>query len=80
MQSEEVAMTGGLSSGPRAWASERREFEATARDEHLDARIAAADVATDLPLCVPRRDSGPTPSAMRPCAPGLGHLGNPGRA
>jgi hypothetical protein len=36
-------MAEDLGADPRAWASERREFGATAREEDLDARIAAAD-------------------------------------
>ena len=34
--------------------------------------LLSESYADDLRLCVPRRDSGPPPSAMRPCVPGPG--------
>jgi hypothetical protein len=34
--------------------------------------LLAEAPAADLRFCVPRRDSGPQPSAMRPCIPGTG--------
>jgi hypothetical protein len=67
---------GALSSSP-----DRNELRQ--RENHFEAagtmfihaasgrlRMTAPAYATDLRLCVPRRDSGPPPSAMRPWAPG----------
>jgi hypothetical protein len=41
-------MAGDGSADSRAWASERREFGATAREEDLDARISAEQAFADL--------------------------------